>query len=87
METVYFDCSGLRRPSAATIDQIARLKLAARRNGCELELSNADHDLVDLICLAGLGGVLGVELEGQAEKRKQACCIEEEGELDDPSLG
>jgi hypothetical protein len=86
MRTVYFDCGGLPRPTAATIDQIARLKLAARRRGCELELRNANSDLAELICFIGLGGVLGVEPEGQAEQREQPCCIEEEGELDDPSL-
>ena len=68
------------------MDQIARLKLAARRCGCELKLSNANPDLVDLICLVGLAEVLGVEREGQAEQRKQPCCVEEEGELDDSSL-
>jgi hypothetical protein len=86
MGTVYFDCAGLPRPTAATIDQIARLKLAARRNGCELELSNADHELVELLRFVGLARVLGLELEGQAEQRKELGCIEEEGELDDPSL-
>jgi hypothetical protein len=86
METVYFDCRGLPRPTAATIDQIARLKLAARRNGCELELSNADSDLIELLRFVGLARVLGLKLEGQAEQRKQACCIEEERELDDPPL-
>jgi len=87
MGTVYFDCAGLPRPTAATIDRIARLKLAARRNGCELELSNADSDLVELLCFVGLARVLGLELEGQAEQREQPSCIQEEGELDDPSLG
>jgi hypothetical protein len=86
MGTVYFDCSGLRKPTAATIDKIARLKLAARRNGCELELSNADSDLVELLCFVGLARVLGLELEGQAEQREQPSCIQEEGELDDLSL-
>ena len=86
MGTVYFDCSGLPRPTAATIDQVARLKLGAKRIGCEVELRNLEPELVDLIGLCGLAGVLGVELQGQAEQRKQPSCIEEEGQLDDPSL-
>jgi hypothetical protein len=85
MTTVYFDCGGLPRPAAATVDQIARLKLAAKRSGCELELRNADPDLVELICFVGLDGVLGVELEGQPEQGKQLFCVEEESQLDDPS--
>ena len=87
MRTVFLDCGRLRRPTAATIDQLARLELAARRSGCELELSNANPDLVELIGFIGLARVLGVELEGQAEQRKQPCCVEEERELDDPPLG
>jgi hypothetical protein len=85
MKTVFLDCGGLQEPTAATIDQIARLKLDARRCGCELELRNANPDLAELICFVGLGEVLGVELEGQPEEGKQSCSIEEEGQLDDPS--
>ncbi len=86
MGTVYFDCGGLPRPTAATIDQVARLKLRAKRIGYEVELRNLEPELADLIGFCGLAGVLGVELQGQAEQRKQPCCIEEEGQLDDPSL-
>ena len=70
MGTVYFDCGRLEEPTAATIDQIARLKLDARRCGCELELRNANRDLAELICFVGLSEVLGVELEGQSEQRE-----------------
>lgn len=87
MRTVYFDCGGLQEPTADTVDQIARIKLAARRGGCELELSNANTDLAELICFVGLGEVLGVESEGHAEQRKESCRVEKEGELDDPSVG
>jgi hypothetical protein len=87
MGTVYFDCGGLQQPTAATVDQIARLKLTAKQSGCELELTNASSELVELISFLGLAPVLGVQSRRQAEKRKQPGCIEEEGELDDPSLG
>ena len=49
MRSVCFDCGALDEPTAATIDQIARLKLAARRDGCELELKNANPYLQELI--------------------------------------
>ena len=81
------DCASGWEPTAATIDQIARLKLAARRCDCELELKNVNLLLLDLIGLTGLSGVLGVEAERQPEEREQSCGVEEEGELRDPSSG
>ena len=86
MRTVFLDCWPLEAPTAATIDQIARLKLTALRRGCELELVNLDPHLRELIGFCGLGGALGLESRGQAEEREQPGCVEEEGELDDPSV-
>jgi anti-anti-sigma regulatory factor len=87
MGSVFLDCAPLEAPTAATINQIARLKLTALRRGCELELVNLNPHLRELIGLFGLSEVLRVESRGQAEEREQPCSIEEEGELDDPSLG
>ncbi len=83
---IVLDCGRLKEPTAATIDQMARVQLAARRCGCELELKGADPCLVELIDFVGLAGVLGVESRRQAEEREQPGCIEEEGELGDPSV-
>lgn len=69
-----------------TIDQIARLHLAMRRCGCELELRNARPCLLELIDLAGLEEVLRIEARREAEERKQACRVEEEGQLGDPAV-
>jgi hypothetical protein len=80
---ISLECGPLVAPTAATIDQIARLKLAARRQGCALELKNAAPCLLELIGFCGLGEVLGVELQRQAEQRKQSLGVEEEGELGD----
>jgi hypothetical protein len=85
MGTVYFDCGELQELTCATVNLIARLKLEARRNGRELELTNASSELAGLISFLGLAPVLGLEPRGQAEEWEQPCCIEEEGELDDPS--
>ena len=84
---IHLDCGQLREPTAASIDQIARLQLALRRRGCKLELRNADPYLLELIGFLGLGGVLRVESRRQSEQRKQLCRVEEEGELDDPAIG
>jgi hypothetical protein len=81
------ECRSLREPTAATIDQIAHLKLAARRCKCELELKNPSPDLIDLIAFVGLSSVLLVEAQRQTEQREQPGGVEEEGELGDPSAG
>ena len=43
---------------AVTVDALARLQLAARRQGCRIHLSNASHDLVELVAFMGLRDVL-----------------------------
>ena len=86
MRSVCLDCGPLDAPTAATIDQIARLKLAARRCGCELELSNARPSLVELLDFCGLAELLAVEMGRQAEQREEPGGVQEEGELADPSV-
>jgi hypothetical protein len=85
MRSVCLDCGQLT-PTAAAVDHIARLVLAARRCGCELELRNADPCLLELIGFIGLGEVLRIESGRQAEQREQPGCVEEEGELFDSSV-
>lgn len=87
MRSVCLDCGPVKAPTATTIDQIARLQLAARRCGCELELANANPYLLELIGFVGLSEVLRVESRWQAEKREQPGRVEEEGELGDPPAG
>ncbi len=58
MRSVCLDCGPLEAPTAATIDEIARLQLAARRGGCRLELANANPYLLELIAFVGLADVL-----------------------------
>jgi len=45
-------------PDAVTVDALARLQLAARRQGCEVRLRNASAALLDLVELMGLTEVL-----------------------------
>lgn len=49
----------LGRPDLAAIDAIARLQLAARRQGWEVRLSGTCRELGELLDLAGLAEVLG----------------------------
>jgi hypothetical protein len=65
--TIKVDCASLGECSAATIDLIARIKLATLRRGVDLKLENSDAPLVELIELCGLAEVLRVEPERQAE--------------------
>jgi ABC-type transporter Mla MlaB component len=48
-------------PDAVTVDALARLQLAARRNGCRVRLRNASAELRALVAFMGLSEVL---LEG-----------------------
>jgi len=54
------DLSGAR-PTAATVDSLARLSLLLRREGIRLVLLQASPELVELIAFMGLKEVLGVE--------------------------
>src|SRR6266576_4467592 len=99
MRSVCLDCGPLKAPTAATIDEIARLQLAARRGGCRLELANANSYLLELIGFVGLSDVLcegsvplpgergGFQARGQAEEREKPGGVEEKGELGDFSAG
>jgi hypothetical protein len=69
---------------AAALDALARLQLVACRAGVELRLRNASAELCCLIAFTGLGEVLRVEPERQAEEREQRRGVEEERELGDP---
>ena len=45
---------------AVTVDALARLQLAARRQGCQIRLLHASAPLRDLVAFMGLGDVLAV---------------------------
>jgi hypothetical protein len=60
-----------------TVDALARLHLSARRLGWRLRLREASVELRELIELAGLSRVLGVEPVGQPEEREVALDVEE----------
>ena len=68
------------------VDALARLQLAARRSGYEIAVTNVPCDLLELIDLAGLRDVLGVEPRRQPEEREERLGVEEERELPDPPV-
>jgi anti-anti-sigma regulatory factor len=63
MHALVCDLSGVQ-PSAATIDALARLAVALRRQGSRLRLRHASPELVELIAFMGLADVLRVEASG-----------------------
>ena len=83
--TIVCDAGAIFAPDVGTVDLLARMQLRARRHGFELRIFDASNELVELIGLVGLADVLRVELQGEAEDRKQRLRVEEEAELDDPS--
>ncbi len=67
------------------VDALARLQLTAHRLGRRVELRHVSPALQELLEVAGLAGVLGLQPGGQAEEREQPLGVEEEGELADPA--
>jgi ABC-type transporter Mla MlaB component len=47
-------------PDAVTVDALLRLQLAARRNGCRVQLRGASKELCELVAFMGLADVLCV---------------------------
>ncbi len=80
------DVGSVERPTLATVDALARLRLSAARLGLELRLRGAGDELAALLELAGLAAVLGVEVRRQPEEREEAVGAEEEGDLGDPGV-
>ncbi len=85
--TAICDVGDLVGVDAGTVDALARLRLTARRLGCELRLRGASGELLELLAFMGLGDVLQdcgtLDAGGQAEEREQRVGFEEEGELGD----
>jgi ABC-type transporter Mla MlaB component len=56
-EVVRCDVTGIE-PDAVTVDALARLQLAASRQGCSIRLSNPSPHLLEVVELIGLSNVL-----------------------------
>jgi ABC-type transporter Mla MlaB component len=56
-DVVLCDVSGVEA-DAVTVEALARLQLAARRQSCQVRLRHASAELVDLVTFMGLRNVL-----------------------------
>ena len=83
MRTIVCDLRGVAA-DCVTVDALARLHLAARRAGVDLDVRHASKELKELLVFTGLNRVLRVEPGGEAEEREELLRAEEEGELGDP---
>ena len=54
---LYYDVEGAD-PDAVTVDSLARVALAAKRRGGEMQLKGASTELRELVAFMGLGDVL-----------------------------
>ena len=63
------DLGALTNSDVAVVDALCRMRLAARRHGCQLRLRDASASLLELIFLVGLSDVVPVppELRSQGE--------------------
>ena len=77
------DVARVEHPDMGTVDALARMALAARRLGRDVELRRPRPDLLELLVLAGLDA-LAVEVGRQAEEREEAGRVEEEDDSADP---
>ena len=84
MRTIVCDLRGVAA-DCVTVDALARIHLAARRAGVDLDVRHASPELKELLVFTGLSGVLGVGPRREAEERKDPLGREKEGQLDDPS--
>ena len=84
------DVGMLSVSDVAVVDALCRMRLAARRGGCQLALRNASRSLLELLFLVGLTDVVpvagsGLEMQGQSEQREHPRGVEEERDPADPS--
>ena len=84
------DLGSVSQSDVAVVDALCRMRLAARRRGCQLSLRNASGSLHELLVLIGLTDVMPVvgsrlELEGQSEEREHPLRVEEERDPADPT--
>ena len=89
---VICDVTALTEPDLETVDALARLELAARRQGARLLLVEVCEDLRRLLAFSGLRDavlveeLLPLELQRETEQREKVRGVEEEARTDDPAV-
>lgn len=84
IERVLCEPSGSASPTCGTVDALARIRLVARRQGCDVGLLRAAPELLDLLALAGLDELLPLEPRRQLEEGEERLGVEEEGDAAEP---
>jgi ABC-type transporter Mla MlaB component len=88
---VVCDVAALTHVDLATVEALARLRLAARRVGGSVWLRHASLELQELLALVGLRNVvpcwpgLRLEARGKTEDREEPGGVEEERDPADPT--
>ena len=88
-DVVVFEVGALVSPDLWTIDALARARLIARRDGCEMFLADASAELRELLELAGLAEAVpceegsALDAEREPEGGKEPRGVEEEGDAAD----
>lgn len=89
-ERIVCDVGFLTHSDVAVVDALCRIRLVARRRGCQLRLRDASIELLDLLFLVGLTDVIpvaprsGLEAERQPEQGEHPGRVEEERDPTDP---
>lgn len=78
MDALVVDVSEVVDPDVSTVEAMARLRLNARRCGCEARFRHVSDELRELVGLLGLSDALGVEPVGESEEREEVLGVEEE---------
>jgi anti-anti-sigma regulatory factor len=84
------DVGSVTQSDVAVIDALCRMRLAARRSGCQFRIRHPSPGLLQLIFLIGLTDVVpvagsDVEVEGEPEEREHPGGVEEERDPADPT--
>jgi ABC-type transporter Mla MlaB component len=85
------DLGAVTQADLAVVDALCRMRLAARRRGCQLLLRDASRGLLELIFLIGLTDIVPIvrsdrDVERQSEEREHPGGVEEERDPADPSV-
>jgi anti-anti-sigma regulatory factor len=85
------DLGAVTQADLAVVDALCRMRLAARRRGCQLLLRDASRGLLELIFLMGLTDIVPIvrsdrDVERQSEKREHPGGVEEERDPADPPV-
>jgi anti-anti-sigma factor len=85
------DLGAVTQSDVAVVDALCRMRLAARRRGCQLMLRDASKGLLELLFLMGLTDIVrvvgsGGEVERESEQREHPGRVEEERDPADPAI-